>query len=101
MTGELCLWRPNSGRGWRISGYVTVTIGRYLIVIRIGPVPWIGDKKSPTVMTVVTMTKVIAGYRATAMLDGECTRRSLTCTESHNQNRSESQDLARTYLKIA
>jgi hypothetical protein len=37
MTARFCLWHLNSGRGWRIS------VGRSPVVIRIGPVSWVGE----------------------------------------------------------
>jgi hypothetical protein len=88
MTGRFWL-RPNSRRRWRIS------VGRSPVVIRIVPVSWVGDNHYsmmfPTVMAKGVVAKMAAGYRATAMLDGECAGDCLTCTEdqSQNQNRSD------------
>ena len=87
MTGRFCLWCLNSRRGCRIS------VGRRSVVIRIGPVSWVGDNHYsmvfPTVMAKGVVAKMAAGYRTTAMPDGECAG-DLTCTEdqSQNQNRS-------------
>jgi hypothetical protein len=98
MTGRFCLWRRNSRCGWRINGDVTVSVGRSSVVIRIGPVSWVGDNHysmmMPTVMAKGVVAKMAARYRATAMLDGECAGDGLTCTEDQSQSQNRSDCLA-------
>jgi hypothetical protein len=91
MTRRFRLWRLNSRRGWRIS------VARSPVVIRIGPVSWVGENHYsmmfPTVMAKGVVAKMAAGYRATAMPDGECGD-CLTCTEDQSQNQNRSDCLA-------
>jgi hypothetical protein len=47
----------------------------------------------PTVMAKGVVAKMAAGYRATAMPDGECGD-CLTCTEEQSQNQNRSDCLA-------
>ena len=94
MTCRLCLWCPNSRRGWRIG------VGQSPVVIRIGPVSWVGDNRYsmmfPTVMAKGVVAQMAAGRRATAMLDGERAGDCLTCSEDQSQNQNRSGCLANT-----